>query len=139
MKIRNCKQEGCTNPVWSGGLCKNHVARKPLKSERWAVLRTDREGRKKMDEVFKRHTFFMSIWEERGRKSEISGDYLGKEALSTFFHHILPKNKYPEAAYDVKNIIMMTADEHANVENDMYRYDEVNKRREQLLRKYDLI
>jgi len=30
----------------------------------------------------------------------------------------------------------LTLDEHANVESDMYKYEEVNKRREQLIIKY---
>ena len=77
----------------------------------------------------------MEIWKERIHESEVSGTYLGKEALSTFFHHILPKNKYPELAYEKSNIILLTLEEHTNVENDMYRYPEVNVRREQLLNK----
>ena len=79
--------------------------------------------------------FFMEIWKERIHESEVSGTYLGKEALSTFFHHILPKSKYPEVAYDKSNIILLTLDEHTNVETDMYKYEEVNRRRIQLLNK----
>ena len=55
-----------------------------------------------------------------------------------FFHHILPKEKYPEALLDEENIILLTLDEHSNVESDIYRYEEVNKRREQLKQKYDI-
>ena len=69
---------------------------------------------------------------------KLSGDYLGKEAFSTYFHHILPKNKYPEIRMDEENIILLTVDEHANVEADIYRYDEINKRRNHLLKKYNL-
>jgi hypothetical protein len=58
--------------------------------------------------------------------------------MSTYFHHILPKEKYPEACLDEENIILLTLEEHSNVENDMYRYEEVNKRREQLKIKYNL-
>jgi hypothetical protein len=57
--------------------------------------------------------------------------------LSTYFHHILPKNKYPEAALDQENIILLTLNEHDQVESDIYRYEEVNKRREQLKLKYE--
>ena len=79
--------------------------------------------------------FFMEIWNERKHYSEVSGEYLGSEALSTFFHHILPKSKYPDVAYDKSNIILLTLDEHTNVENDIYRYEEVNRRRIELLNK----
>lgn len=56
-----------------------------------------------------------------------------------FFHHILPKKKYPEAKLDEENIIIMSMDEHENVEIDMYKYEEINKRREQLKTKYNII
>jgi hypothetical protein len=82
--------------------------------------------------------FFLSIWDKRLHRSEVSDTYLGKEAMSTYFHHILAKEKYPEACLDEENIILLTLEEHSNVENDMYRYEEVNKRREQLKLKYNL-
>jgi hypothetical protein len=81
--------------------------------------------------------FFIDIWKTRPHNSEVSGTYLGKEPMSTYFHHILPKSKYPEARLDEENIILLTLEEHDNVENDIYRYEEVNKRREYLLQKYE--
>lgn len=81
---------------------------------------------------------FLNIWKNKPHKSEISGDYLGSEAMSSYFHHILPKSKYPEACFDEENIILLTLDEHTNVESDIYKYEEVNKRREQLKLKYNL-
>jgi hypothetical protein len=58
--------------------------------------------------------------------------------MSTYFHHILPKEKYPKACFDEENIILLTLDEHTNVESDMYKYPEVNKRRELLKIKYEI-
>jgi hypothetical protein len=81
---------------------------------------------------------FLDIWKKRAHYSEITGQYLGKEPMSTYFHHILAKEKYPEACLDEENIILLTLEEHNNVENDMYKYEEVNKRREQLKIKYNL-
>ena len=82
--------------------------------------------------------FFLSYWKKMPHYSEISGKYLGSEAMSTYFHHILPKEKYPEASLDEENIILLTLDEHTNVESDIYKYEEVNRRREQLKQKYNL-
>ena len=138
MKSKKCNYKVCTNPVWSGGLCKNHTPKKSLKKQRRAVFHTDKEGRKKMDKVFQMHTFFMTIWAKKPHKSEVSGTYLGGEALSIYFHHILPKNKYPKASLDEDNIILLTFDEHQDVESDIYKFEEVNKRRELLKIKYDL-
>jgi hypothetical protein len=78
------------------------------------------------------YNVFYRIWSKREHRSEISGEKLGKEPLSIYFHHILPKEKYPEICLDEENIILLTLDEHTNVENDIYKYEEINKRREKL-------
>lgn len=124
-----------------GEYCFIHKHRKPLKAKKaiqlWAGQETiDRyeEGIRKTVEM---QTFFLQIWKKRPHKSEVSGDSLGSEPLHIFFHHILSKEKYPKAMFDEENIILLTLDEHANVENDMYRYEEVNNRREQLKLKYE--
>jgi hypothetical protein len=80
--------------------------------------------------------FFLQIWNKRPHYSEVSGKWLGKEALSVYFHHILPKEKYIDASLDEQNIILLTLEEHDQVEMDMYRYEEVNEKRKQLLNKY---
>lgn len=87
--------------------------------------------------VMQMQEFFLGIWKKRRHNSEISGVYLGSEPMSTYFHHILPKEKHPDAKYDEDNIILLTLDEHTNVESDMYKYEEVNIRREQLKEKYE--
>jgi hypothetical protein len=43
--------------------------------------------------------------EKYGDKNNITQklvEYLGSEALSIYFHHILAKEKYPEACLDLK-------------------------------------
>lgn len=80
---------------------------------------------------------FLDIWQKREHYSEVSGRWLGKEALSVFFHHILPKSKKREAMFDEENIILLTWDEHSKVEGDPTCFEEVNKRRAQLKLKYD--
>jgi len=89
--------------------------------------------------ISNRNDLFLQIWEKRPHKSEVSGEYLGKEPLTVFFHHILPKEKYPEACFDEENIILLTLDEHTNVESNMYKYDIVNTKRQFLLSKYQLV
>jgi 5-methylcytosine-specific restriction endonuclease McrA len=92
-----------------------------------------------LEEIKKMRDFFLSIWKKRKHQSEISGDKLYEInglPSSAYFHHILPKEHYPEAKYDEENIILLSMEEHANVHSDMYRYEEINKRRERLLKKY---
>ena len=81
---------------------------------------------------------FMEIWEDREHYSEVSNTWLGNECKTLYMHHIWPKSKYPALKYVKWNIIQLTADEHQMVENDPLRYGEVNKRREELRKKYNL-
>jgi len=122
--------------------CFQHKPRKAL-SKVTKRLNTRQENKreinKRTDELLKRQEFFLSIWSKRIHHSEISGDFLGTEPLSTFFHHILPKSKYPEGAYDEENIILLTLEEHDNVENDMYKYHIVNEKRSYLMEKYGFV
>ena len=124
--VKECNVEGCTNRVWSKGVCRNHIPKESIRVNNVKTIRTEPNPM---------HVFFKEIWKERKHYSELSGIYLGSEAMSTFFHHILPKEKYPEVAYDKSNIILLTLDEHTNVENDIYKYDKINQLRIQLLNK----
>ena len=130
MKCKTCGKNS------DGEYCFQHKARKPLSSGRGFSSNT-KAPKKNNERVIIQREFFLSIWKKRPHKSEISGTYLGKEPMSTYFHHILPKEKYPEACLDEENIILLTLEEHSNVENDMYRYEEVNRRRNQLNLKYE--
>lgn len=86
----------------------------------------------------KMRDFFLSIWAKRVHYSDVSGTYLGKEPLTVFFHHVLPKEKYPNLKYEEYNIVLLTLDEHTNVESDKFRYEAINDRRDYLIMKHDL-
>ena len=123
MVQRVCSIDGCKNRVWSKGVCVKHIPKE-------SMTRTAKAVRTEPNQM---HVFFKQIWKERKHYSELSGIYLGDEAMSIYFHHILPKEKYPELGYDKSNIILLTLDEHTNVENDIYRYEKINQLRMQLL------
>jgi hypothetical protein len=137
VKSKKCKDKGCTNPVWAGGLCQAHIGRKPIKSKITIIKSGGRRVGKKQSQT--RYELFMFIWKKRGNKSEVSDERIYGEPSSAHFHHILPKSKFPEGDLDEDNIIILTMDEHANVESNMFTFEEVNRRREQLLKKYNLI
>jgi len=118
-----------------GEYCFQHKPRKPLNATKGFNVVKREPQIQQIDEM---RNFFLQIWKKRTHKSEVSGDYLGSEALHVFFHHILEKEKYPEAKLDEENIILLTLDEHSNVESNIYRYEEVNKRRELLKQKYEI-
>jgi hypothetical protein len=116
--------------------CFQHKPRKQLQQRMMNRSLSSKKGDSERN-VIQMREFFLSIWKKRSHYSEVSGKYLGKEPMSTYFHHILPKEKYPEACFDEENIILLTLEEHSNVESDMYKYEEVNKRRNHLLTKYE--
>lgn len=134
--MKTCKIEGCNYPVWSKGLCKHHIPKTRVKLMRASTMASREKRREDTDEMRK---FFLTIWSKRPHYSEVSGEWLGKEPLSIYFHHILPKNKYPEAKFDEENIILLTFDEHQNVESNKFRYEEINIRRERLQEKYKVL
>lgn len=113
--------------------CFTHKPRKALPK-----ARKNLKGYKKETSTDEMRNFFLSIWKKRSHFSEVSGKFLGKEPLTIFFHHILPKEKYPDAQFDEENIILLTWEEHDQVESDIYRYEEVNNKRNYLKIKYNL-
>ena len=119
-----------------GEYCFKHKPRKTLAANKGFKVKVPEKH--PINDFKPMQEFFLKLWNKKLHYSEVSMDYLGKEPLTVFFHHILPKEKYPQAAFDEENIILLTLDEHTNVESDMYRYEEVNKRREKLKQKYDI-
>lgn len=108
---------------------------KPLKRVAFKKKRKSQEDiasdRKELEEM---RNVFLSIWDERRGndgvvRSEISGTSLGAEPLTTLFHHIYPKSKYPEYKLHKDNIILLTFEEHQKAENDVHYYEEIEKRR----------
>ena len=118
-----------------GEYCFQHKPRKRIAAQSLTKSVKKDEVIRKIDVM---REIFLQIWKKRQHLSEISGLPLVGEPLSVYFHHILPKEKYPDASLDEENIILLTLNEHSNVENDMYKYEEVNIRREQLKKKYEI-
>lgn len=119
------------------------MKRTPLKRSSSTLKRSGTIKRKAPDPKYiadrklqseKDWAFYKEIWEERGPYSEISGTYLDSEVNKACIHHIIPKSDWKDGRYIKANCILLTIDEHATVENDMYRYKEINKRREDLLK-----
>jgi len=121
--------------------CFQHKPRKPLPktSSRFAKkLDKSVKSEEVIRQISEMREFFLQLWKKLPHYSQVSGKYLGSEPLTVFFHHILPKEKYPQACFDEENIILLTLEEHEQVELDMYRYDEVNTKRNYLKKKYDI-
>lgn len=105
MKSKTCKEEGCNNPVWSGGKCRNHIP--PSKGLKKSYPKNRQGG----DEM---RSFFLSIWNKRPHKCQNCGQHLGNEPLSYMFDHILEKSKYPDLAFEEGNICILCLECHDN-------------------------
>lgn len=120
-----------------GEYCFRHKPRTKLSSKLDNKLDKSVKSEEVIRQISEMQQFFLRIWAKRLHYSQVSMEYLGKEPLSVFFHHILPKEKYPQAMYDEENIVLLTLEEHDNVERNMYKYETINKMRQKLLEKYE--
>jgi hypothetical protein len=87
-----------------GEYCFKHKPRKQLMSNGKPMRKVKLSGVAKeiydemmADRIKEMREFFLQIWKKRLHLSEVSGLPLVGEPLSVYFHHILPKEKYPEA------------------------------------------
>ena len=127
----------CGANVLEGDLCWKHKSKSPLKrskiQSKSPISKVNVEKNQQMKD------FFLEIWREKPHYSEISGQFLGNEPKTLYFHHLLLKSKYPEAMYDRENIVLLTAEEHSNVHLNESRYELINRKRELLKTKYNIL
>jgi len=134
--MKLCKLENCEHPVWSKGVCKYHTKSSNLRPK----LAPRRHFSPKEEQTINpMWEFFLGIWKHRIHKSEISGEWLGTVPLSTMFHHILTKSKYPQAKFDEENVILLHPQEHGNVHLNENRYELINEKRKLLKAKYKIL
>lgn len=60
--------------------------------------------------------FYLEIWNDRLHKSDLTGKYLGFEMKTIFFHHLLPKSKYPDYRHCEWNILLCEDKWHSQIE-----------------------
>lgn len=81
--------------------------------------------------------FYLGIWQKSNKRCQISGRYLGNEPLTTFFHHILPKSKFPQYRYAEWNVIMLAPEIHEQIELDMDKVAGFRKIYDDLISKHE--
>lgn len=85
------------------------------------------------------HLFYQEIWKEREHICYESGDRLSEEALTTYFHHVLPKepNKFPQYRHKKWNIVLLSPQIHNQIEyNGMEKTPKVKQLYLELLEKH---
>jgi len=75
------------------------------------------QGRSLEESIMDNFTaFYEEIWNEREHVCFETGKPLTGEPLTLYFHHILPKAKYPLYALQKWNIVLLHPDAHSQVE-----------------------
>lgn len=127
--MKKCKQEECESTrIWSKGFCRFHFLKefppKPIKkvSEKGKVKKEQKKEYTK-----KQFEFFLEIWKEREHICFETGAYLGKEPLSTMFHHCLFKSSHPQFALLKENIVLLHPDVHSQVHTDSSKTPKVEE------------
>ncbi len=131
--MKTCSIEGCNNRIWSKGLCKNHISKKPLKSVRSHALSSKTNDNER--DVIQMRDFFMQVWKNRSHNCENCGKRLGNEPLSYMFDHLLEKSKYPQLKYEEENICMMCLECH-DLKTRGFITDLVREKIEQVVNKF---
>ena len=106
---------------------------KRISDKRKARLAEERMEKEKM------FLFFIEIWEDTPqsmRKCYETGRWLGNEPLSTFFHHVLEKQTYPEFCLERWNIVLLHPDVHNQVHSNIDKTPKVKALKEELLEKW---
>lgn len=60
--------------------------------------------------------FYAELWDDREHKCFETNVMLPHVPLNMFFHHILPKAKYPQYRHEKWNIVLLHPDVHSQVE-----------------------
>lgn len=130
----SCKNE-CY--IWSKNRCKTCFNKDfPPKSIKKISDKGKIAKEKKKENTKKLHEWFYEIWKNEPHFSELSGLPLGSVFSTCYYHHILPKSRYKGAEFDRENIIILTFEEHQEVESNPTKFEKINIIREKLKEKY---
>ena len=78
--------------------------------------------------------FYKEIWDASPHVCGECGCYLGKEAMTTFFHHLIPKKVYPQFRHTPENIMILCTEHHYQVGMNVDRLPAVLRREEEVRR-----
>ena len=93
------------------------MKRLPLK--RKSLKKNSKINSDKVQKTEEMYHFFLEIWNSTPpyrRKCYETGKSLPHPPLSTYFHHVLPKSKYPEYRLEKWNIVLLDPEIHNQVE-----------------------
>jgi hypothetical protein len=131
-----CENLNC-NRFAFGKFCNLHRPWTPLKTKKSLTPRkkTNEQKAEKKRATEEMWKFFLEIWNERPHRCEVTGKFLGKEPLTTMFHHLLPKQDscFPQYKFKKWNIALIHPDIHTTVEQNMDLVPKLKERYLELL------
>ncbi len=142
---KTCSHEGCNYSQFGGGYCRNHqwcrTDKKPKSLQRTPIRKVGKYGKKRLGErklaSAKDKEFFAEIWDERPHICFESGEYLGNEPFTLYFHHVLEKEMYEQYRYEKWNIVLLTWVNHDQCHKNLDKCPKVKEYRNQLIKKYE--
>lgn len=121
-KIKPGKE--CTH-LMCGSTCrrKKQIKKTPAPLKRTAIRKVSKKqtiilGERKLASE-KDRAFFLQIWNTRPHTCFETGEWLGDEPLTLFFHHVLKRRKMEEFRYCEWNIVLLGWARHTNADNNM--------------------
>lgn len=82
--------------------------------------------------------FYVKIWAASGRFCQCGCHAkLGKEPLTTMFHHLLFKSKYPDLRHTPENIMLLHPNCHNAYHANPLNRPEVTRRQQEVLKLYE--
>lgn len=111
-------------------------ANEPKPKRRKPIAKVSKKKQKQLEEqkdmIRLDHEFYEEHWRACPHKCEQCNLNLGKEPLTIFFHHALPKRNYPQFRHTHENIIVLCGNCHSQAEVDIDKVPVVKKRTEEI-------
>jgi hypothetical protein len=144
---KQCNKPTCTYNQFGGGYCRNHQylrtdkKPKPLKktSIKKVSLKRKVSLKKDTEQLHRDWLFYLEIWNEREHVCFETGEPLGDEPLTLFFHHVLEKGieKYAPYRHCKWNIVLITWQTHDQVGMDIDKCPKIKAYRDLLLKRIE--
>ena len=102
--MKKCLVDGCSNNLWSKGLCKFHSPKTSINKVSKKQVVKNVEKAKLLD---KQKQLFELHWKSKPHNCQVCELKLGSENLSIYHDHILEKSKFPELRFELENLILV--------------------------------
>jgi len=108
------------------------MAGEPKPKKAYQIPRFSKKKQKQMQEqkdlIKLDHEFYEEHWRACLHRCEQCDLNLGKEPLTIFFHHALPKRNYPQFRHTHENLIVLCGNCHSQAEVDIDKVPIVKRR-----------